>query len=98
MYDSYMSDVRIVAGTEVEVAVSDARERFAELIEQTNRSGEPVFLTRRGRRVAALIDADVLERIIERVEDTLDRDALNAAREDGDYIPWDEVKAELGLG
>jgi antitoxin Phd len=87
MYDSYMT----------EMPVSEARQHLADLIESTHRSGEPVYVTRRGRRVAVILDSDQYERIVEELEETLDRAALRAAREDDDYVPWDEVKAELGL-
>jgi len=61
-----------------------------------------VFLTRRGRRVAAVIDADDLQRLIEAAEDLADVQAARAARaemaETGEAtIPWDQVKADLGL-
>lgn len=87
MYGSYMS----------EVTVSDARERLAELIDSARRTGDPVHLTRRGRRVAVLLDPDVYDRLREDAEDSVDREELRAAREDADYVPWDEVKADLGL-
>ena len=80
-----------------EVAVSVARERLADVIEDARRSGEPVWVTRRGKRVAAVVDPEVMERLVEAAEDALDRAALHQAREDDDYVPWDEVKAELGL-
>jgi prevent-host-death family protein len=87
MYDSYMT----------EMAVSEARQHLSDLIESTHRSGEPVYVTRRGRRVAVILDSDQYEHIIDELEHTLDHAALRAAREDDDYVPWDEVKAELGL-
>ena len=87
MYDSYMT----------EVAVSEARDHLAEVIEEARRSGEPVFITRRGRRVAVIIDADVYERVVDAAEDASDRHELQAARDEDDYVPWDEVKADLGL-
>jgi prevent-host-death family protein len=80
-----------------EMAVSEVREHFAELIESTRRSGEPVYVTRRGRRVAVILDPDEYERILNDAEDTLDRAELHAARAEEDYVPWEEVKAELGL-
>ena len=80
-----------------EVAVSEAREHLADLIDTTQRSGDPVYVTRRGRRVAVILDPDSYERLLADAEDTLDRAELQAAREDDDYVPWDEVKAELGL-
>ncbi len=87
MYDSYMTDV----------AVSAAREHLAELIDTTRRSGEPVYVTRRGTRVAVILDPEAYEQLVDQAEDAVDRAELRAAREDDDYVPWEEVKAELGL-
>lgn len=87
LYDSYMT----------ELAVSKARDHLAEIIEQSRQSGEPVFVTRRGRRVAVIIDAEAYERVVETAEETTDRWELQAARAENDYVPWDEVKADLGL-
>lgn len=86
MYNSYMS----------ELAVSEARNRLAEAIELA-RSGEPVYVTRRGRRVAVLVDAAAYDALVEAAEDALDRAELAAARVEDDYVPWEEVKADLGL-
>ena len=87
MYDSYMT----------EVAVSEARDRLAEVIDETRRSGEPISVTRRGRRVAVIIDSDAFDRLVDIADDIEDRRELDAARADDDYVPWDEVKAALGL-
>lgn len=87
MYDSYMTDV----------AVSAAREHLAELIDTTRRSSEPVYVTRRGTRVAVILDPEAYEQLVDQAEDAADRAELRAAREDDDFVPWEEVKAELGL-
>jgi len=87
LHDSHMGDV----------AVSDARGRLAEIIDEARRSREPVYVTRRGRRVAVIVDADLYDQLIEEAEDALDRRELVAARDEDDYVPWDEVKADLGL-
>ena len=86
MYDSYMSDL----------GVSEAREHLAEAIDRA-RSGEPVYVTRRGRRVAVIVDADTYDALVESAEQALDRAELHAARAEADYVPWEEVKADLGL-
>ena len=86
MYDSYMS----------EFAVSEARNRLAEAIDLA-RSGEPVYMTRRGRRVAVLVDAASYDALVEAAEDAMDGAELEAARAENDYVPWEEVKADLGL-
>jgi hypothetical protein len=59
-------------------------------------------LARRGRRVAAVIDADDLDQILELAEDMADIRAAAAARAEmqatGEApIPWTQVKADLGL-
>lgn len=87
LYDSYMK----------EVAVSEARERLSEVIDQTRDSGEPSALTRRGRVVAILVAPDVFENLSREAEDAVDRAALEIDREEQDYIPWEQVKTELGL-
>ena len=86
-YNSYMN----------EMAVSAAREQLATVIDDARATGEPVYVTRRGRRVAVIVDSETYERLVETSEDRLDREALASARADDDYVPWDEVKAQLGL-
>ena len=80
-----------------EMTVSEARDRLADAIDQARTSHEPVVLTRRGRRVAVLVDADDYARMSDLAEDALDRAELEAARTENDYVPWEQVKAELGL-
>lgn len=60
-----------------------------------------MFLTRRGRRVAAVIDADDLDRLIELAEDMADIRAAEEARAEmkatGEGpVPWEQVKTDLG--
>jgi prevent-host-death family protein len=82
--------------------VSHARRRLAAIIDQARSEHEPVYLARRGRKVAAVIDADDIEEILALAEDMSDILAAEAAREQmastgREPIPWEEVKAELGL-
>lgn len=84
------------------MTVTEARARLADVVDQARVDHDPVFLTRRGRRVAAILDADHLEQLIEAAEDLADLQAAVAARaemaETGQLaIPWDEVKSDLGL-
>jgi len=85
-----------------EMTVSEARARLADVVDEARVAHDPVFLTRRGRRVAAVIDADDLQRLIEAAEDLADIEAARAARaemaDSGEAaIPWEQVKADLGL-
>jgi prevent-host-death family protein len=85
-----------------DLAVSEARQQLASIIDRARAEHAPVYLARRGRRVAAVIDAEDLERLLELAEDMADIRAAEAARAEmratGEApIPWDEVKADLGL-
>lgn len=84
------------------VSVSDARAQLGSIVTRAQTAHEPVYLERHGHRVAAIIDADDLARLIESAEDLADIRAAEAAREEmrltrAQPIPWDEVRAELGL-
>ena len=60
-----------------------------------------IGLVQRRERVAEVIDADDLVRLIAAAEDLADIEAAKAARReiaDGEAaIPWEQVKADLGL-
>ena len=95
MYSSYMSAAR-------ERSVSDARHDLAAVIDEARATREPVWLSRRGHRVAAIIAADELERLqrlAEDMADVLDAEAARAEmrRTAEEPIPWEQVKADLGL-
>ena len=84
-----------------EVSVSDARARLADVVDAARVQHDPVYLTRRGQRIAAVIDADDLDRLIAAAEDLADIKASRAAREEMDRgqaaVPWEQVRADLGL-
>lgn len=95
MYASYMTSIDALP-------ISDARSQLAAIIDQARAEHEPVFLTRRGRRIAAVIDADDLDRLLALAEDMADIRAAEQARAEiaatgQTPIPWDEVRADLGL-
>jgi prevent-host-death family protein len=84
-----------------EITVSAARARLADVVDSARVGHEPIYLTRRGQRVAAVIDAEDSDRLIAAAEDLADIMAAAAARAeilDGEpAIPWEHVKADLGL-
>ena len=85
-----------------EMSLTDARSRLADVVDSARIAHDPVYLTRRGRRVAAVIDADDLDRLLEAAEDLADLVAADEAREEmartgAEPIPWEQVKADLGL-
>jgi len=82
--------------------ITEARRLLATIIDQARADHEPVYLARRGRRVAAVIDADDLDGILALAEDMADIRAAEEARAEmratGDApIPWEQVKVDLGL-
>ena len=92
LYDLYRS-----WGSMGEIAVSQARENLAEVIESTQRSGEPIVLTRHGRPVAVVLEHAAFERLVAAADEASDRAALAQARQDDDSVPWEQVKVDLGL-
>lgn len=83
-----------------ELTVSNARAKLADVVDTARVHHDPVYLTRRGQRVAAVIDADDLAQLIEAAEDLADIKDARAARVevvDGGTIPWEQVKADLGM-
>ena len=82
----------------LDLPVSVAFNRLDEIVDDVRARREPVFLTRRGRRVSAVIDVEDLERLTQAAEDLADIEAAEDARaeiaEHG-TIPWGEVKACL---
>ncbi len=98
----YIPAVSAMVVVMTDVTVSEARARLAEVVDGARVTHEPVFLTRRGKRVAAIVAADDLDALIEAAEDLADLRAAGAARDEmrrtGEMaIPWEDVKADLGL-
>ena len=70
-------------------------------LESVETTGEPLAIDSDGRTVAVLVSAEdfaLFERLREAEEDRIDNAAADAARaEPGENIPWEQVKADLGL-
>ncbi len=97
----YKAAVTAYSGEMSEINISEARARLADVVDAARVGHDPVYLTRRGQRVAAVVDAEDLGRLIAAAEDLADLEAAAAARlemDDGQQaIPWEQVKADLGL-
>ena len=75
--------------------VSEAREKLAEVIDAAQT--EAVVLERYGRPAAVLVGIDRYEELLDAFEEAEDVAAFDAAMaEEGDNIPWEQVKADLG--
>ena len=79
------------------VAMTEARDDLAELVNRATYGGERVIITRRGKALAAIISAEDLA-FFEELEDANDVRAIETAlAEGGEPIPWEQVKRDLGL-
>ena len=77
------------------MAVSEARDRLAEAVE-TART-EAVFIERYGQPAAVLVSTERYAELLEALEEAEDSKAFDAAMaEEGENLPWEQVKADLG--
>ncbi|MGO1545151.1 MAG: type II toxin-antitoxin system Phd/YefM family antitoxin [Gulosibacter sp.] len=77
------------------LASSDARKNFADAIRMAQT--EPVMIEKRGERQVVMLAPELFERLTEAAEELEDTVAFDEAmNEEGENIPWDEVKADLG--
>lgn len=85
----------------VKFSTAEAREKLGKIIQKAAVEKERIILTRRGKELAALVPMEDM-RFLEELEDRLDleeaRAALAEAKADSERsIPWERLKAELGL-
>lgn len=79
--------------------MTEAREELANIVNEVAYGHERVLLTRRGRELAAVVSVDDAQ-LLERLEDELDLADARAALanpENADPVPWEQVRANLGL-
>lgn len=95
LYNTYMTE-RIDANFPegVDVTVSYARAHLPELVDQVRSDGRTIYLSRYGKRVVALVPHDAAE-YLERVEDEYWTKRADEAMARGEFVPWEEVVAEL---
>jgi prevent-host-death family protein len=72
------------------------RETMADPINRVMYQGERIVLERHGKGVAVVVSMDDLK-TLEELEDAADVKAAKRARKEKGEIPWEQVKAELGL-
>jgi prevent-host-death family protein len=71
-----------------ELSLEEAHERFLEVVDRAEEAKERIYLTRSGKRIAAIVPIEDVE-AIEKIEDRIDRRALKRARGNGsqrDYL------------
>lgn len=79
------------------ITTADARNEFADVINRASFGKERFVLTRRGKKLAAIIPVEDLE-LLEALEDQLDVAAAKAALEESDErVSYEDLRRELGL-
>jgi prevent-host-death family protein len=78
------------------ITAVDARQQFADIINRSTYAKERIVLTRRGKDVAAVVPIEDLK-LLEEIEDHIDLEAARKALKESGSVPWEKVKAELGL-
>ena len=86
---------------EREFTITEARSRLTVLPDEFAKDPRTVAITRRGRRVMALLPWDLYDAIAETLEIMSDKELLAELRKSiaeadkGNSIPWKRVKADL---
>jgi prevent-host-death family protein len=81
------------------VSASKARTDLADILNRVAYKGERILLHRRGKNVAAVVsleDFSLLEQLEDRIDLEEARAALAEVKKKG-TIPWEKIKADLGL-
>lgn len=83
------------ADDDVELSVTDARSQLAELLDTRVREGGVVYLTRYGRRVGAVVPAEMAEHLDD-IEDSYWSARVEQVLAKGEStVPWPEALARL---
>ncbi len=83
-------------GREASVSTMEARRNLADLLNRVLYRNERVVISRRDKNLAALVPLEDLE-FLEELEDRMDIEAARKALRERGSIPWEKVKADLGL-
>ena len=86
-----------------DISMTEARQQLNTLPERLVKESTVVAVTRRGKRVLALVSWEHYEALVETLEIMADEALMNALRqgireaEQGKALPWREAREELGL-
>lgn len=76
------------------ISTSEARGKWAEMLDQVRTRGERVVIHKNGRDFAAVVPVEDLA-LLERLEDESDIAAARQALAENDFVTWEQVKADL---
>ena len=81
---------------ELTVSVSKLRGSMSEYINAVHYLHQRLILMKNGKPAVAMVPPEDLE-LLRRIEDAIDLDAAREALKEPGAVPWEEVKAKLGL-
>ncbi len=85
-----MSELALESVSDEDTPIADAVRKAA--------GGRVIHITRGGERIVAIVPESVLRDLLAAAEDAADAaDADESWDEPGEDVPWEQVKAELGL-
>jgi len=82
-----------------EFSFSDARSRLADIANEVAYAGKRIILTRKGKKLVAMVSIEDLE-ALEAIEDRIDLDDARSALADvkkKGSVSWESLKRKLGL-
>lgn len=80
----------------ITLTAAQVRGSFADTVAAVQHGRGRVAISRNGKKVAALVSLKDLE-ALEALEDRLDLEAARKALADPERLPWEKVKADLGI-
>jgi prevent-host-death family protein len=80
----------------VSISMSEIRLKLSELANRVMFGGERIVVEKNNKPLFAMVSMEDFE-LLERLEDEIDVKAAEEALKEGDFIPWEEVKKDLGL-
>ena len=79
------------------ISTAEARNEFAEIINRASFGKERFVLTRRGKKLVAIVPVEDME-LLEELEDRMDIEAAKAALEESEErVSYEDMRRELGL-
>jgi antitoxin Phd len=78
------------------LGVVEARRKFSKTISRVEFGRERIVLERRGEQVAAVVPMDDLF-LLQELENKIDLAAARKALREPGAVPWEKIKADLGL-
>lgn len=82
------------------ISVSEAREKFADLVNRVQYGGERVVIEKRGKPSVVMVsveEAAFLDEMEDRLLAKMADEAKAEMEREGVTIPWEDVKADLKL-